>query len=162
MFRKLFGLLSVVALLCGVVGSTYAATLDKTAATVVPWSGVDKCYVMYNDVDLTGVATADVVQCLDIPAKTFVWDVFVEVITPTGLTSTATVGDGDGANSWDAEIDLNAAAATVTHGASGTDAYATSGKYYSATDTIDLTCTITSGPCTTGKVRVFAICATMK
>lgn len=136
------------------------STLDKTVgAGVTPASGLNKRYVMKQTIDLTAVATADVVQCLAIAAKTLVEAVFVEIVTPTGLTSTATVGDGDGASSWDASVNLNAAAATVTKGVSGTDAYALGpGKYYSAADTIDLTCTITNGPCTTGSIKVFAVC----
>lgn len=160
MLKKFLGLFLFIFLFATPV---FADTVDSTGGSAAaPWSGVNKFYVSSNVVDLTGVATGDVVQCLDIPADTFVFDVFVEVITATGLTSTATVGDGAGANSWDAETNLNAAAGTVTHGASGTDAYATSGKYYSAADAVDLTCTITSGPCTTGSIRVVALCATIQ
>lgn len=162
MFKRFLGVLIVLALMVVCSVRVQADTVDSTASVGAPWGGVVKTYVVYNDVDLTDVATGDVVQCLDIPAKTFVFDVFVEVTeVVTCGTTTATVGDGAGANSWDAETDLNAAVATVTHGASGTDAYATSGKYYTATDTIDLTCTVASGPVTLGKVRVFAICATI-
>jgi len=135
-------------------------TVDKTVgAGVKPAFGGKRVYVIENTIDLAAVATGDVVQCLDIKAKQFVFDVFVEVITATGLTSTATVGDGSAADGWDASTNLNATAATVTHGASGTDAYATSGKYYSAADSIDLTCTITAGPVVTGSVKVMAIVA---
>lgn len=136
------------------------ATLDKTVgAGAFKAMNLNKIILLRQDIDLTGVATGDVVQCLSVAAKTLVINVIVEVITPTGLTSTATVGDGAGANSWDASTNLNAAAGTMTYGVSGTDTYALPpGKIYTAADTIDLTCTITSGPCTTGKVRVTAIC----
>lgn len=139
------------------------ATVDKTVGSgSVPARGLDKCYLMSQEIDLTAIATGDVVQCLSIPAMTLVVNVFVEVITATGLTSTATVGDADGANSWDASTNLNATAGTTTYGISGTDAYALPpGKLYTAADTIDLTCTITSGPCTTGKVKVTAICVNL-
>lgn len=135
-------------------------TTDLTVGSgAIPAQGVDKVYVIENTCSLVGVATGEVLQCLDIKAKQFVFDVFVEIVTACGLTATATVGDADGANSWDASTNLNATAGTVTHGASGTDAYATSGKYYSAADSIDLTCTITSGPCTAGSFKIFAIVA---
>ena len=138
-------------------------TLDKTGGnSAKPHSGLGKAYVMKKSINLAAVATGDVVQCLSIPAKTLVMNVMCEVITATGLTSTATVGDGSGANSFDASVDLNAAAGTLTVGAGGTDAYVTTGgKLYSAADTIDLTCTITSGPVVTGVVEVSAICMDM-
>lgn len=82
-------------------------------------------------------ASSDVVQALKIPAGALVLDVWCIVRTAQGATCTATVGDGDGANSWDASTNLNATAGTVTSSLKGTDAYAV-GKYYSAADTIDL------------------------
>lgn len=136
------------------------STVAKATNQVVKgMKGADKFFILENVVDLAGVATGDVVQCLAIGAKTLVQNVFVEVLTPTGLTSTATVGDGAGANSFDASMDLNAAAGTRTFGVGGTDAYVSAdGKYYASADTIDLTCTITSGPIVAGKVKVIAIC----
>ena len=81
----------------------------------------------------------DVVQCLNIPKGAYVLNVMVTVLTAEGATCTATVGDADGANSWDASTNLNATAGTVTAGVSGTDAYALTGKTYTSDDTIDLT-----------------------
>lgn len=84
------------------------------------------------------VASGDVVQICTVPAGTRVLGIGWEVTTAEGATCTATLGDGDGANSWDASINLNSAAAggSVT----GTDAYDTGmGKFYAASDTIDLT-----------------------
>lgn len=94
----------------------------------------------YNTIDFsaTSVSAADVVQALKIPANSLVTDVYVIVRTAEGATCTATVGDGDGTNSWDASTNLNATAGTVTSGAEGTDTYAV-GKFYSSADTIDLT-----------------------
>lgn len=139
----------------------HAATLDKTNGDPgIPWNGTQKMYVVSNAVDITNVANGDVIQALDIKAKTFVFDVFVEIVTAAGsaTTATATVGDGSGASGWDAETNLAAAAATLTHGASGTDTYATSGKYYSAADTIDLTATVSAGPISAGEFKIFAVC----
>ena len=87
----------------------------------------------------TPVASGDVVQAVKIGNGCLVTNVRTVVGTAEGSTCTATVGDGSGADSWDASVNLNATAGTATAGASGTDAYVTTGKYYSADDTIDLT-----------------------
>jgi hypothetical protein len=123
----------------------------------IPASGLNKAYVIKKQLDFsdTNVLAADVVQALQIPAGTMVLNVYVEVVTAEGGTCTATVGDGAGASSWDASTDLNATAGTVTAGISGTDAYALTGKVYTAEDTIDLT----MGHNTDAAViNVFAIC----
>lgn len=130
------------------------ATTDLTSGTAAFWES--KGIILANTVDLTGIATGGVVQALDIPAGWMVTDVWCKVVTAMGLTATATVGDGDGANSWDASVNFNATAGTLTHSAPGTDAYATTGKIYAAADTIDLTCTIAAGPATTGSMTVYA------
>ena len=82
-------------------------------------------------------AAGDTVQALKIPAGALVDEVFCIVRTAQGATCTATVGDGAAAAAWDASINLNAAAGTLTSALEGTDAYA-AGKFYSAADTIDL------------------------
>jgi hypothetical protein len=85
------------------------------------------------------VAAADVVQIANIEAGTRVIAIGWEVTTAEGDTCTATLGDGDGAASWDASINLNSAAGGGS--AAGTDAYALTsgiGKLYTSADTIDL------------------------
>lgn len=135
---------------------------DRTAGSCVPWAGPQHSYVVYNDVELDEIATGDVVMCLDIPAGTFVERVAVKVLTPTtATTASATAGDGSGAAKWISTVDAKGSAGTVTNGAVGTDDYVTSnGKFYASADTIDLTFTITGGPCSDGKLRVYAICNT--
>jgi hypothetical protein len=93
-----------------------------------------------NKIDFSekNMVASSVIEALKIPAGALVHNVRVLVLTAEGGTLTATVGDGAGANSWDAATNLNSAG-TVTAGLPGTDAYATAGKYYSAADTIDLT-----------------------
>lgn len=132
------------------------ATLDKTGGnSEFPWLGRETHFIVQKEIDLAGVATGDVVQCLSIPAGAKVENVTVEVVTATGLVSTATVGDGADPDGFDVSTNLNAAAGTRTHGAS-VDAFIPDGKYYDTADTIDLTCTITGGPIVAGKVRVIA------
>jgi hypothetical protein len=136
------------------------ATVNKTnSQTSQGWTDTDNIYCMRNRIDFTDVATGDVVQCLSIPAGTLVTNVMVKIITAeTCGATTATVGDGAGANSWDASTNLAATAGTVTVGVGGTDTYVTTGKLYSTADTIDLTCTVASGPMDVGVADVMAIC----
>lgn len=103
-----------------------------------------------------GVAS-DVVQAIKVPKGAYVMQVGTYLHTAEGGTQTATVGDGAGANSWDASVDLNAAGGTVTGGIPGTDAYATSGKLYTAEDTIDLT--MSAHAADTAKITVFCVYA---
>ena len=120
-------------------------TVDRTGgATVVtgrPAKGLDMFYTLERQISFatTSCSAADVIQCLDIPAETWVFNVLIEVDTAEGATCTATVGDGDGAAAWDASTDLNATAGTITYGAGASDSYSTYGKFYSSADTIDLT-----------------------
>ena len=134
------------------------ATFDKTSGTAFSWDGLNKMVVLRNRIDMTGVVTAnaDVIQCLDIPANTFVQNVMVKVKTPKGGAVTATVGDGAGTSSFDGSTDLNAAAGTVTFGIAGTDAYVTTGgKMYATTDTIDL---VVNGATAGAVFDVYTIC----
>jgi hypothetical protein len=82
------------------------------------------------------------------------------VVTPeTCGVCTATMGDGDGANSWDASVSFGTGvtAGAISASAAGTDAYCTTGKLYTA-DTIDITITVAGGPCVSGVVEVMALC----
>ena len=134
-------------------------TTNKTLSQTVPaMTDRDNIKCFRNRVNLVGMATGEVVQCLSIPAGMLVLNVMTRVITPeTCGATTATVGDGAGANSWDASINLAAAAGTVYAGVGGTDAYVTPGKLYTA-DTIDITLTVANGPMVAGVLEVMAIC----
>lgn len=99
------------------------------------------------------VAGSDVVQALKVPANTIVTRVWCIIKTAEGATATATVGDGTDANDWDASVDLNAAAGTLTSSAYGTDGYSTTSKFYASADTIDL---VVSAALDTAKVIVKA------
>ena len=135
----------------------------NTANAQKPFDGVFKPYVLKNTIDfsLVTLASSDVVQVLNIPAKTLVQNVWVRITTPSGGTLTATVGDTNAANGWDNATDLNAAAGTITCGATGTDAYALSslgpGKSYPTALPISLTLSA-NAPGVVGKFDVFALC----
>lgn len=89
------------------------------------------------DFSATNVSAADVVQAVKIPQYALVTKVWTVVKTAEGATCTATVGDAT-ANGWDAAVDLNAAAGTVTYSLEATDTHG-AGIFYTAADTIDLT-----------------------
>lgn len=110
-----------------------------TGATAVarePIGGINITLENYISFAATSVSAADVVRVLKVPAGMMVTDWVAIVKTAEGAACTVTVGDGDGANSYDAELNLNSATGQYT--TRGTDAYAV-GKYYSAADTIDFT-----------------------
>ncbi|NKE69893.1 hypothetical protein [Candidatus Manganitrophus noduliformans] len=138
------------------------ATLDKTGGASVsaaqPWDGKDRYGVIEKEIDLAGVATGDVLQCLKVKDGFLVHNVTTKIVTASDKVTTADVGDGADPNGFDNQIDLAAAAGTRTKGLGGTDQFVTDdGKLYSADDTIDLTVTVTSGPITVGKVLVSAL-----
>jgi len=129
-----------------------------------PFDGIFRPYVLKNTIDLsqnTAILASDVIQVLNIPAKTFVQNVWVRITTPSGGTLTASVGDTNNASGWDASVDLNAAAGTITCGATGTDAYALSslgpGKSYPTALPISLSLSANT-PGVVGKFDVFALC----
>lgn len=105
-----------------------------------PQAEIGRLFCVSAVIDFTkkNVAANDVVPVLNIKGGTTVLEVDTRVMTAEGGTLTVDVGDGDGANSWDNNVDLNATAGTMTKSAPGTDTYATTGKSYSADDTIDL------------------------
>lgn len=137
-------------------------TTNKTLSTTVAAAAdADNVFCMRNRVSLVGLATGEVVQCLSVPAGTLVLWVLTRVVTPeTCGVSTATVGDGAGANSWDASVSFGTGttAGDVAASVAGTDTYATTGKLYSTADTIDITITVAGGPCVSGVVEVMALC----
>ena len=122
-----------------------AVTFDATGGSgVKTLRNGDKNFLIQDTVTIpAGAVSTDIVKLLNIPAGIFVKNVYVEVVTPATATSiTATIGDGAGANSWDASSNFAAAAGTLTNGVNGTDAYALTGKHYATADTIDAVVTV--------------------
>jgi len=146
------------------LGFAGAVTFDlATKSGVATLAGQNRQFVIEDFIDVPdGAVSTDILQSLNIPAGTYVRNVFVEIIEACVATSiTATVGDGAGANSWDASTNLAAVAGTITGGAGGTDTYVTTGKLYTAADTIDLVVTVntmTAG----GRYKITADCLRVK
>lgn len=131
----------------------------------VPFTGVNRHYVLQNTVDLTGgaITQGDVYQCLAIPANTRVGSVKIfQHTAAVGTTLTMNVGDGGATNGWDASVDGKGTADTwIAQSAVGTDARAAAasqGYFYTSGDSIDVVMTtatsITAGP----KFTIFAEC----
>jgi len=116
---------------------TISAFVEKTQYTQKLGTDVF-CAENLLDFSKTNAAISDVVQALKVPANTIVKNVWCIVKTPEGSTAVATLGDGASATGWDASVNLNAAAGTMTGGVPGTDAFASIGKFYASEDTIDL------------------------
>ena len=138
------------------------ATLDKTnGSAAIPYSGLNKMYLLSNTIDTSVAANADVYQCLPIKANTLVMNVLVKTVTPNnaGTSSAAEVGDGGDVDGFIDTVDMKAAAGVTTKGAFLTDeAFTkTGGKVYTAADTVDLVFAVT-GTNTAGSHKVMAIC----
>jgi hypothetical protein len=146
------------------------ATQDLTGEGALlgkkPYNGINRIYVKKAVIDLTGAlpdADGEVYQVLAIPAETLVLQTKCKIITASTATTYAMdFGDGSGANSWDNDVNMKAAAGTWTESTVGTDAYAVAasmGKFYSAADSIDAVIDATTtqdglGP----KFEVSALC----
>ena len=136
---------------------------------VQPAVGADKDYVMETELTLALGATDDVYYALTIPSGHLVRNVVCEVVQAAGETATASVGmssdkigteiNDDG---FDASVNLNATAGTLTIGAGGTDTYVTAGGYLNLTPAatyIGLELTVSATPLgTAGKLKVRALC----
>ena len=139
------------------------ATLDYTrGVTIQPIAGNPQWFGAYVDcTDATGKAydqgatgAADVLKVFSVPAGTFVDKAVCIVRVAEGGTQIADIGDGDDADGYMNDTDLNATAGTADFSDTTDDAFAEAGgKYYSSADTIDVTL-ITNGM-NTGKFEVW-------
>ena len=106
----------------------------------------------------SALVSTDVIQALYIPAKTFVQNVFIEILTAaTATTLTATVSDGTDVDGFDGAVDFEAVAGTITCGIPGTDDSATTGEVYATANTIDLVLTV-STVSVWPKIKISALC----
>lgn len=110
------------------------------------------------DFSAANVSNADVVQALQIPKGALVTAVFVHIGTVEGGVATADIGDATDPNGWDALVDLDSSAGTVTRSEDGTDALAV-GKLYTSADTIDV---VPTADLDTAVIDVFAHYAVIK
>lgn len=109
---------------------------------------------------LAALASSDVYEILEIPAKTLVLRVGYDVTTAEGATATVHIGDGSDADGYVVSANLNsvgsgASALALTEGTPNTITGYSGGKYYSAADTIDLT--LNHNSINAAVVRVWAL-----
>lgn len=134
--------------------------LNKASAGVPFEGSLGKFFILENTLDLDDLdpASADVVQALPVKAGMRILLTEVESVTPadSATSAAATVGDGDAADGYDADVDLKATAGTIASTAS-TDTFAGVGKRYTADDTIDLVPTFTGTTTVKGKVKIRAM-----
>jgi hypothetical protein len=93
---------------------------------------------------LTALASGDVYELFNLPAKTLVFRVGYDVTVAEGATATFDLGDGSDTDGYLNDISLNSVASGVmtlalTDASPGVTVTAYSGgKYYSSADTIDM------------------------
>lgn len=136
-----------------------ATTYDLSGGSAaIPSGSGAKVFIMENTVNLANdnVVASAVIQALDIPAGTLVLQCGLIPLTAEGGTLTATLGDGDTVNGWDAStMDLNQIATQYTSLVADTNG-ATGGKYYATADTIDVVTSANAGDL--AKFKVWALC----
>tara|TARA_Y100001938_G_C8079858_1_gene428386 strand:+ start:97 stop:534 length:438 start_codon:yes stop_codon:yes gene_type:complete len=109
-------------------------------------------YWVENTIDnsLFDPAANDVVQCLNIPAETFVINAGIEVLTATSNSVTLDVGDGGDVDRFIDGLDST----STGHGAQVANA-SNVGHVYGTADTLDVK--VLGAQDTAGKIRVWAI-----
>ena len=109
-------------------------------------------YWVENTIDnsLFDPAANDVVQCLNIPAETFVINAGIEVLTATSSSVTLDVGDGGDVDRFIDGLDST----STGHGAQVANA-SNVGHVYGTADTLDVK--VLGAQDTAGKIRVLAI-----
>ena len=130
------------------------ANVDLTTilGSNIPESGIARPFAFDFQIDYSVVnrAAADVLQVWDIPAGTFIRRIAVQVITVEGGTLTLDIGDGTTTDGFVNGVDCNTLTNNIGYTASGgttivlteatpntVTAYS-GGKYYAATDTLDI------------------------
>lgn len=138
-------------------------TYDRTANTR---RGLGNPYLVEQTIDYTEQVTIqnDIVEAIDVPAKTKVIDIFWEVLVVEGAARNFAIGDGATTDGYITTTNGNALATgslalALTEAAPNTVTDYTNGKYYSAADTIDIL-TVTAGGLTTMKLKVAALMVT--
>ena len=123
-------------------------TFDQTAGTAcVPLDALGKVFLIKNTVVMpTTAVSADILQVLDVPAKTLVLGTMVRnSVIAVGTTCTGTIGiTGGTANGFDAAVDFKTAITALIQ-STPSDTYPAAGGFYTnVADTIDIVPTIST------------------
>lgn len=141
------------------------ATQNITNGTGFLYQPGSPVHVIKTVVDLSKITASaqDVLQVLSIPAGTLVTHVHLKVLTASGGTLTAGVGDGTNPSGFITAANLNSTATdavsalTLTEGTPNTVTGYSAGKFYAAADTIDITLS-NNAPGKAGKFLLEAVC----
>ena len=136
---------------------TYTDSLgfNKGTAAAYPYEGTRAVTKIEVELDFAAIAAArvaagataltsgDVLEVIQLPAKTYVMAVGLDVTTAEGGTLTIDIGDGTTADGYLDGVDANTVASyastlALTEGAPNTVTGYSAGKYYAAADTIDV------------------------
>ena len=136
---------------------TYTDSLgfNKGTAAAYPYEGTRAVTTIEVELDFAAIAAAraaagataltsgDVLEVIQLPAKTYVLAVGLDVTTAEGGTLTIDIGDGSAVDGYLDGVDANtvasyASALALTEGAPNTVTGYSAGKYYAAADTIDV------------------------
>lgn len=136
---------------------TYTDSLgfNKGTAAAYPYEGTRAVTKIEVELDFAAIAAAraaagataltsgDVLEVIQLPAKSYVMAVGLDVTTAEGGTLTIDIGDGSAADGYLDGVDANtvasyASALALTEGAPNTVTGYSAGKYYAAADTIDI------------------------
>lgn len=144
-----------------VFGTTYT-TFTANHGAIRPHLGETKMFWVEKECDFTGLTLVanDLYPALQVKAGWKVIKTNVRVVTAAvGTALNFDIGDGSGADSYDANIDAKGAAGTEYESTIGTDAYVAggNGKLYTADDTIDIKLKTVTDVTTNGKYKVRAL-----
>jgi len=136
---------------------TYTDSLgfNKGTAAAFPYEGTRAVTKIEVELDFAAIAVAraaagataltsgDVLEVIQLPAKSYVMAVGLDVTTAEGGTLTIDIGDGSAADGYLDGVNANAVASyastlALTEGAPNTVTGYSAGKYYAAADTIDV------------------------
>lgn len=136
---------------------TYTDSLgfNKGTAAAYPYEGTRAVTKIEVELDFAAIAAAraaagataltsgDVLEVIQLPAKTYVLAVGLDVTTAEGGTLTIDIGDGSAADGYLDGVNANTVASyastlALTEGAPNTVTGYSAGKYYAAADTIDV------------------------
>ena len=140
-----------------------ATVSDQVSTVRNPGARGRSPYYVQNEIDIatavatkgTALASADIIQCISIPANTLIMDAGIECTeVHTGTSSDTGFDLGVTGNNPDAFVDafsFDGAAAGEYAASAGNG-----GTVVTATDTLDIVFTAMTGTTLTGSIRVFA------
>jgi hypothetical protein len=128
---------------------------NKGTAAAYPYEGTRAVTKIEVELDFAAIAVAraaagataltsgDVLEVIQLPAKSYVMAVGLDVTTAEGGTLTIDIGDGSAADGYLDGVNANTVASyastlALTEGAPNTVTGYSAGKYYAAADTIDV------------------------